>query len=124
MKQFEEDSLTAQSLEDLADCAAELLPYVNGDRQHMMGRALRNRAENAWTDAEKRIAQSATRQPQDQQEEEETPRDRLLMNAREVAEAGSKKLRFFLGKLSVEERELLTDEDIQRLEAAAARAEG
>lgn len=124
VKQFEEDSLTAQSQEDLADCAAELLPYVNGDRQHMMGRELRTRAENAWVDAEKRIAHGATRQPQDEQEEEETLREQLLSRAREAAIGGSRKLKLFLGKLTVEERDLLTDEDIQRLEAAAARAEG
>jgi hypothetical protein len=69
VKQFEEDSLTAQTLDDLADCGAELLPYVNGDHSHLMGRELRTRAENAWTDAEKRIAHGASGKPQDQQHE-------------------------------------------------------
>jgi len=69
VKQFEEDALTAQTIEDLQDCASELLPYVNGDRSHLMGRELRTRAENAWTDAEKRIAHGASRKPQDQERE-------------------------------------------------------
>jgi len=124
VKQFEEDSLTAQTIEDLQDCASQLLPYVNGDLMHLMGRELRTRAENAWTDAEKRIAHGEIRQPQDQQEEEESAREQLLSRAREAAMNGSKRLKFFLGKLTPEERELLTDEDIQRLETAAARAEG
>lgn len=68
VSQFEEDSLTAQTQQDLADCAAELLPYVNGDRIHLMGRELRNRAESAWMAAEKRIAHGAGGKPQDQQE--------------------------------------------------------
>lgn len=68
VSQFEEDSLTAQTQQDLADCAAELLPYVNGDRIHLMGRELRNRAESAWMDAEKRIAHGSSGKPQDQQE--------------------------------------------------------
>jgi hypothetical protein len=95
---------------------------------HLMGRALRTRAENAWTDAEKRIAHGESRQPPDQEDDEidedETPRGQLLSRAREVAINGPKKLKFFLGKLSAEESELLTAEDIQGLEAAAARAEG
>jgi hypothetical protein len=128
VKQFEEDSLTAQTIDDLQDCAAELLPYVNGDRSHLMGRELRTRAENAWTDAEKRIAHGDSRQPQDQEDDEidedETPREQLLSRAREAAMNGPKKLKFFLGKLSAEERELLTDEALKGLEAAAARAEG
>jgi hypothetical protein len=72
VSQFEEDSLTAQTLEDLGDCASELLPYVNGDRSHLMGRELRTRAENAWTDAEKRIT-AARSKPQAQQDEDEEP---------------------------------------------------
>jgi hypothetical protein len=57
--QFEDDAQMAQTHQDLDDCAANLLPYVNGELSHLMGRDLRTRAENAFTDAEKRIAHGA-----------------------------------------------------------------
>jgi recombination protein RecT len=63
-------------------------------------------------------------QEDDEIDEDETPREQLLSRAREAAMNGPKKLKFFLGKLSAEERELLTDEALKGLEAAAARAEG
>jgi len=53
-----------------------------------------------------------------------THRDVVLDRARDAAMQGSKRLKFFLGKLSADDRGLLTDDDIASLEAAATRIEG
>jgi hypothetical protein len=53
----------------------------------------------------------------------ETPRDILLGRARQAATNGSKKLKFFLGKLSADEHQLLTEPDLVALRSAAQQAD-
>jgi ElaB/YqjD/DUF883 family membrane-anchored ribosome-binding protein len=62
VERFEEAATNAGTLDELDDAAEGLLPYVNGDRSHLMGRDLRTRAEDAYEDNRKRIAGS-TRAP-------------------------------------------------------------
>ena len=56
VERFEEAAPKARSLDELEEAATEVLPLIESDR---LGKKLRTRAENAWADAQKRIAQGA-----------------------------------------------------------------
>jgi len=66
VERFEEAAANAGTMDELDDAASDLQPYVNGDKSHLMGRALRTRAEDAYEDNRKRIVgASATKQKPD-----------------------------------------------------------
>lgn len=57
---FEAAAAKVKTRDELEAAGAELLPHMDADR---LGRGLRTRVENAWTDAEKRIAHGPAKKP-------------------------------------------------------------